>query len=132
MRFNVLQPKIISMRAIHEGEMLPRGYGVAWYVPWNHQVVCLPIPFNKIVGAFRAWYVEWHRPCENDPLKEIYAKGIVDGQKQSEQLIENYRKRNRELLDIRNKLIAQRDDIEKAVFDRLYKEVERQFGKTKE
>lgn len=52
----------------HEGEILPRGYGVAWYSPWTNQAYCLPIPLNRIAGGFRAWWFQLRRPCEDDPV----------------------------------------------------------------
>lgn len=43
-------------KIIDEGEILPRGYGVA-YIRWDcRRVVCYPVPINWIVSwTVRAW-----------------------------------------------------------------------------
>lgn len=58
---------------------IPKGYGVVWLSPWSIRAFCLPVPVNYIAGAFRAWYLDWRRPCEDDPIMAAYDKGRSDG-----------------------------------------------------
>lgn len=69
----------MTAREIADGELLPKGYGVAWYLPDRMVALVLPIPLNKIAGAFRAWYLEWRRPVENDPIVDAFRKGVERG-----------------------------------------------------
>lgn len=62
-------------RWINEMDMLPKGYGVAWFAIYSAQAFCLPVPFNRIVGSFRAWYLDWRRPCEDDPVLLAHQQG---------------------------------------------------------
>lgn len=61
-----------------ECERFPRGYGVAWCDPRSNHAYCLPVPLNRVAGAFRAWWLEWRRPAEDDPIMKAYAKGYAD------------------------------------------------------
>ena len=62
-----------------EGEQLPRGYGVAWRLPDRLVYVCLPIPLNLIVGAFRAFWLRVRLPEGRDVLDEYYDLGHRSG-----------------------------------------------------
>lgn len=43
-------------RTVRRGELLPRGYGVAWARWYADECVALPIPLNVIAGAaYRTW-----------------------------------------------------------------------------
>ena len=53
-------------------EVIPRGYGIAWYSPWSMRAYCMRVPFNRIIGAFRNWWLEIRRPCEDDPVMNVY------------------------------------------------------------
>lgn len=72
-------------RWLPELAIMPKGYGVAWVDMRSFRCYCLPVPLNRIAGAFHAWYLEWRRPVENDPLIAAYRKGYGDGQKSGEQ-----------------------------------------------
>jgi hypothetical protein len=76
------RPKIVSAKVIREAESLPKGYGVAWYLPYSDAAYCLPVPLNRIVGAFRAWWLEWRLPAEDDPITAAYAYGLSKGREQ--------------------------------------------------
>lgn len=70
------RPKILSMeRIVIDGGQLPRGYGIAWWLPLTQCAYCLPIPLNKIVGSFRNWYIEWSKPAANDSIMAAYNHG---------------------------------------------------------
>lgn len=45
-------------KEIDDGQMIPRGYGIAWYLPERkyNSTVCYPIPLNSILGFFRLVY----------------------------------------------------------------------------
>ncbi len=43
------------------GEMIPVGYGIAYYEPGRDRAVIMPMPFNLIVGAWRA--LRWWATC---------------------------------------------------------------------
>ena len=72
---NPLRPRIISARYLAEGESLPRWYGIAWWLPNEHAAYCLPVPLNRLVGAFRNWWLTWRLPVENDPILQAYQDG---------------------------------------------------------
>lgn len=71
--------KLVSDRELAEGATLPRGYGVAWYLPHSMRAYCLPVPLNRIAGACRAWYLDWRRPCKDDPIMVAYQLGESKG-----------------------------------------------------
>lgn len=89
MTFDYWRPRIITALALAEGAKLPKGYGAAWWLPFSQSAYCLPIPFNRIVGAFRNWYLEWRRPCEDDPIAIAYdyafSKGKAQGRREGEE-----------------------------------------------
>lgn len=58
---------------------LPKGYGVAWHSAGSFHAYCLPVPLNRIAGAFRAWYLDWRRPVEDDPVLQAYTYGHARG-----------------------------------------------------
>jgi hypothetical protein len=84
MTFDYWRPKIISARVLEEGQMLPCGYGVAWWLPFSDCAYCLPIPLNRVVGAFRAWWLQWRRPCDDDPIPIAYHHGHGLGYQEGE------------------------------------------------
>lgn len=75
--------KWVSALELSELARMPKGYGIAWWLPYSDRAYCLPIPLNLIAGAFRAWYLAWRRPCEDDPIMAAFqagkAKGFQDG-----------------------------------------------------
>lgn len=60
---------------VREMDVLPKGYGVAWCSPYSSYAFCMRVPFNRIVGAFRAWYLDWRRPVEGDPIMTAFTYG---------------------------------------------------------
>lgn len=59
-------------RYTNEGELLPRGYGVAWLDPCFNRAVCYPFPFHRAIGWLRRWYwdvIQPPRSPEADRLK---------------------------------------------------------------
>lgn len=71
--------KWVSARELAEGATLPRGYGIAWWLPYSDRAYCLPVPLNRIAGTFRAWYLDWRRPCEDDPIAAAFTYGESTG-----------------------------------------------------
>lgn len=51
----------LPKRRIAEGDVIPDGYGIAYYVPDEPITVVMPIPLNLIVGAWRA--LMWWMKC---------------------------------------------------------------------
>lgn len=50
--------KLSMQKMIMDGEMIPRGYGLAWVDHASYHMICLPFPINHIAREIRAW---WHR-----------------------------------------------------------------------
>jgi hypothetical protein len=67
--------KYIGAKELARGATFPRGYGLAWWLPDVEVGYCLPIPLNRIIGAFRAWWLEWRRPCSDDPIVKAFEDG---------------------------------------------------------
>lgn len=70
---------------IYNGEIIPRGYGIAW-VRWNVDcAVCMPIPLNIICGAVRSawWWMKAPRFAIQNARDE-YRQGIDQGIKLAE------------------------------------------------
>jgi hypothetical protein len=65
-----------------EGEMLPRGYGVAWRRWDRHAAVCLPVGVNIIAGWLRAIYQRVRRGLNPTPfekeLQKVRSKAMAD------------------------------------------------------
>jgi hypothetical protein len=57
-----------------EGEMLPRGYGLAWRRWDRHATVCLPLGLNIIAGVLRAIYQRIQRGINPTPFEKELAK----------------------------------------------------------
>lgn len=47
-------------RLVSESLDLPKGYGIAWYVPEKATLLYAPIPFNVVIG-FGIWLWHWYR-----------------------------------------------------------------------
>lgn len=56
--------KRILFREVHQGEMIPRGWGIA-YRSWRRaSATAMPIPLNMIVGLLRwLWFSCLRAPC---------------------------------------------------------------------
>jgi len=50
--------RLSLQKKLLEGEMIPRGYGIAWVDHRSYHLICLPFPVNHIARRVRAW---WHR-----------------------------------------------------------------------
>lgn len=61
---------------VHEGELLPRGYGVAWREYDRDCSVVMPIPLNLIAGSLRRlWHwLRWGW-VKNSRIDEAYLRG---------------------------------------------------------
>lgn len=60
---------------VAEMDVRPTGYGIAWFDPLSMRAFCVRFPFNRVVSAFRAWYLAWHRPVDDDPILAAFAEG---------------------------------------------------------
>lgn len=65
-------------RYVEEGEVLPKGYGIAYYEGMNQRYVAYPVPINHLVRVARdLWY--WlvkYRPSKIDKiLAEEFNRG---------------------------------------------------------
>lgn len=69
------------IKRINEGEIIPIGYGIAWYEWQKHSAVCLPLGFNVIASAVRAAYFalrgNWN-VLKANPL-DTYHQGVKVG-----------------------------------------------------
>ena len=71
---------LVSAKRLAECETLPRGYGVAWMLPYQDAFYCLPIPLNIIMRHFRAWWLRARLPMEGgDPSGDAYTYGYSRG-----------------------------------------------------
>jgi hypothetical protein len=53
----VHNPRSLLLRRVHQGYVIPRGYGIAWVRFCSDSAVCMPVPLNLIAGALRrAWF----------------------------------------------------------------------------
>lgn len=72
------------LKEIGEGEMFPRGYGIAYRAWYKNRTVCAPIPLNLIIGPLRDFYF-WlrHRePTKMDiALVQANREGFYEGRK---------------------------------------------------
>lgn len=71
--------RISMWRDAHNGETLPRGYGIAWVEFYADRAVCLPVPLHIIASFIRtAWQKVriWRAP---DLLRAEYDRGRNDG-----------------------------------------------------
>jgi hypothetical protein len=71
--------RISAFRYATQGEMLPRGYGIAWVEFHADRAVCLPVPLHIIASVVRtAWQKVriWRAP---DLLRAEYDRGHRDG-----------------------------------------------------
>ena len=67
----IWRPRIIGARVLAEGGQLPRGFGVAWYLPYSCSFYCLPVPLNRIVAFLRNGYIRLTRAGE-DEIAGVY------------------------------------------------------------
>jgi len=85
-------------KVIGEGEMLPKGYGVAYQNWSNFTAVCYPFPLNHLIGSIVKfwWKYRNQKPTEyivklseryNDGFKHGLAVGLEQGQHQTREQI---------------------------------------------
>lgn len=67
---------------LHNGEIIPKGYGVAYPCLFKNVIICYPIPINWIVRLWTAFYqIVKHcffTKAEKD-LQKMYRKGLNEG-----------------------------------------------------
>lgn len=69
------------VKRIREGEMYPRGYGLAYHKWDAHYSICYPLGINLIVRLGRKFWI-WvmsGTAIGNDRIVEAYLKGRRDG-----------------------------------------------------
>jgi hypothetical protein len=75
------------VRRIDQGEIIPRGYGIAWLRWGSPHAVIMPVPLNLIAGALRrAWF--WGkvpRVLFDDP-RAAYRAGLQEGRRQQAEM----------------------------------------------
>lgn len=88
-QYGTSRPKLrksLVRRDICSGDMVPFGWGRAYYRDYESVTVCYPIPLNWLVGWVRsvAWYLARgpvdlvHRELRGK-LSEVYRMGYADG-----------------------------------------------------
>jgi hypothetical protein len=78
----VVIKKIITRKAIMEGEKIPTFYGVAYRDFAMMQAVCYPIPLNWVVRWGRELYFRLSNPETNgleDAIHKAYGRGFDNG-----------------------------------------------------
>ena len=45
-------------KVISEGELIPKGYGIAWPLFYSREFVCYPFPLNHIIAGIRTFYLK--------------------------------------------------------------------------
>lgn len=70
--------RYIGAREISEGNRIPRGYGLAWYLPYSAQLYVMPIPFNWIAGWCRLLSLRLQKGPD-DPIAQNYGNGYRKG-----------------------------------------------------
>lgn len=71
------------VRKVQYGEMIPRGYGIAW-IRYNAPIdVVMPIPFNLVAAAIRRaiGWTKFPRGLVDNP-GEAYRQGLREGRAQ--------------------------------------------------
>lgn len=64
---------------IHEADIVPHGWGVAWWTPYDMTAVCFPIPFNLLFGAARCCYIWLREQHFDSAIEQAYQKGVREG-----------------------------------------------------
>ncbi len=67
------------LKTIQSGDVIPRGYGVAWIDAYTPRAHCLPVPLNLIVRAARAAWLRAKFPMSGAAsIRDAYAQGWRD------------------------------------------------------
>jgi len=69
---------------VAECELLPRGYGVAWWYVHKKSAICLPCGLHLIIGAARNAYVWFVTRRTPDAIERAYRLGLQDGRRSAE------------------------------------------------
>ena len=85
-------------KEIREGEILPKGYGLAWYEMDRLVGIAYPIPLNIIFGFIRKI---WFRLKSGDLYVTGYDKGYLKGHEEGRNYVFNKFKK---LIKIEKKL----------------------------
>ena len=72
----------LTHKQIHEGEIIPRFYGVAYRNFAQDTIICYPFPFNIIVQYWRKWWMAIRNPAKrtSDLRDQSYLLGLSDGE----------------------------------------------------
>lgn len=63
------------VRQIGRFEVIPKGFGVAWWVPGFDEFVCLPVGIHAVVSIVRSAWIAfrcWHAP---DRIADAFVRG---------------------------------------------------------
>jgi hypothetical protein len=88
---------IMLRKDIYEGELIPRGYGMAYLSYSKFIVICYPIPLNWVVAGWRLLYRKLqHAPLEKKVIdlvmaekKKAYQSGYDIGYKHGKEVMLN-------------------------------------------
>lgn len=64
-------------RYSNRGELLFRGYGVAWLDPCLERAVCYPFPFHKPIGWLRRWYWDVIQPPRSPECDRLKRRVVI-------------------------------------------------------
>lgn len=71
--------RLITFKAIHRGEMIPRFYGVAYHDYPRRVAICYPIPLNWLIRWGRDLYFFLSNAARDDQISQAYKAGFNDG-----------------------------------------------------
>lgn len=73
------------IKHIHENEVIPNWYGVAWRDWISGRMVCMPVPFNMVAGLARACYVFVRYGYLTVPAnpRDAYMQGLREGERKA-------------------------------------------------
>lgn len=80
--------KLLLGKEIHNGEIMPTGYGYAWH-EWNRDVIVMvPIPLNFVVQFARWAYYQLRTKHVKARIDNAYWDGLARGREQERQCYE--------------------------------------------
>lgn len=87
--------KISLEKWVRQGQMLPFGYGIAWYRSEDHVAICYPVPINWIIWILRELWIR----LIITPKGYVYSVGK---QQYADGWIHGYYEGRREILEGQN------------------------------
>ena len=72
-------------RTVREGNIMPRGYGVAWFSPVSPHAICYPVPLNVILGLLRRTYIYLREGPQTSDV-ELLKAATADLYKENDEL----------------------------------------------